>query len=95
MRKVINLEVDLVVLCNALTPKCDAKKLAETLDIEQDEYGFFKSLDPLYAPVDTNVPGIYVCGCCQGPKDIPDSVAQASGATARAVEVAIKGKRNY
>ena len=80
---------DLVVLCPALIPKEDNKKIAEATGLELDDYGFFKSRNSLTAPVDTNVAGIYVCGCCQGPKDIPESVAQASGAAARAAETII------
>lgn len=80
-----------MVLCTALVPREDAKELAALLGLELDEYGFFKSADPLYAPVDTNRPRIYVCGCCEGPKDIPDSIAQASAASARAMEAAQKG----
>jgi heterodisulfide reductase subunit A len=80
------LNADLVVLCPALIPKEDNKKIAETMGLELDECGFFKSRDNLTAPVDTNVPGIYICGYCQCPKDIPESVAQASGAAARAAE---------
>ncbi|MGD0330451.1 MAG: CoB--CoM heterodisulfide reductase iron-sulfur subunit A family protein [Nitrososphaeria archaeon] len=80
------LETDLVVLCPALVPKEDNKVIAKTMGLDLDEYGFFKSWEPLTAPIDTNVPGIYVCGYCQSPKDIPESVAQASGAAARASE---------
>jgi len=56
------------------------------MSLELDEFNFFKSKDTLTAPVDTNIPGIYACGYCQCPKDIPESVAQASGAAARAAE---------
>jgi heterodisulfide reductase subunit A len=77
---------DMVVLCPALVPKEDNKRIAEAMGLELDEYGFFKSKDQLTAPVDTNVPGVYICGYCQSPKDIPESVAQASGAAARAAE---------
>jgi heterodisulfide reductase subunit A len=80
------LEADMVVLCPALIPKEDNKKIAKATGLELDHYGFFKSRNNLTAPVDTNVAGIYVCGYCQGPKDIPESVAQASGAAARAAE---------
>jgi heterodisulfide reductase subunit A len=79
-------DVDLVVLCSALIPRESNKKLAEITGIELDECGFFKVTHPLMAPVDSTVPGIYVCGYCQSPKDIPDSVAQASAAAARAAE---------
>jgi heterodisulfide reductase subunit A len=77
---------DMVVLCPALIPKEGNKRIAETMGLELDEYGFFKSKNQLTAPVDTNVPGVYICGYCQSPKDIPESVAQASGAAARAAE---------
>lgn len=80
------LEVDMVVLCPALVPSPKNRKLAEALGIETDEYGFFKVRDPLLAPVDTRVEGIFVCGYSQSPKDIPEAVSQASGAAARAAE---------
>jgi len=79
--------VDLVVLCPALVPRPGNRRLAEATGIELDEYGFFKVRHPLLAPIDATVPGIFVCGYCQAPKDIPDSVAQASGAAARVAEV--------
>jgi heterodisulfide reductase subunit A len=81
-----SMAVDLVVLCPALVPRVTNKELAEILGLELDEYGFFKSGDILYAPVNTNKQGIFICGYCQGPKDIPESVAQASGAAAKAAE---------
>ena len=81
-----NINLDLVVLCPALIPKLTNQELADILGIETDEYGFFKSKDSLLAPLDTNVPGVFICGYCQGPKDIPESVAEASGAAARVAE---------
>ena len=86
-REVKELKVDMVVLCPAFIPKESNKKLSENLGVKLDEHGFFKAKDSMLVPVDTNVPGVFICGCCQGPKDIPESVAQASGAAARAVEV--------
>jgi heterodisulfide reductase subunit A len=80
------LNADMVVLCPALIPKEDNKRIAGVTGVELDKYGFFKSKDQLTAPVDTSIPGIFVCGYCQSPKDIPESVAQASGAAARAAE---------
>ena len=79
-------DVDLIVLCPALLPRESNRKLAGIMGVELDECGFFKVVHPLFAPVDTTSPGIYVCGYCQSPKDIPDSVAQASAAAARAAE---------
>lgn len=91
--KVKKFTADLVVLCPALIPKEGNKKIAKLMGLELDEYGFFKSKDELTAPVDTNIPGIYICGYCQNPKDIPESVAQASGAAARASETIIECER--
>ncbi len=79
-------DVDVVILCPALLPRQGNIKLASIMGVELDECGFFKVVHPLLAPVDTTVPGIYVCGYCQSPKDIPDSVSQASAAAARAAE---------
>ncbi len=79
-------DVDVVVLCPALLPRESNKKLADITGIKLDDAGFFRVTHPLLAPVDSTVPGIYVCGYCQSPKDIPDSVAQASAAAARAAE---------
>jgi len=78
---------DMVVLCPALIPNQVNQELAKLLNVELEEYSFFKPKDTLFAPVDTSVPGVFICGYCQGPKDIPESVAQASGAAARAAEV--------
>ncbi len=80
------LQAELVVLCTALIPHQDNRKLADTLAIEVDEFGFFEVPDQLQVPMDSTSPGIFLCGCCQGPKDIPDSIAQAKGAAARAAE---------
>jgi len=81
--KAETVEVDMIVLCPAVVPKKGMAELAETLGIDVSEYGFLKSLGAA-APVDTDVPGIYLCGACEGPKDISSSVAQASAAAARA-----------
>ena len=71
-------EFDLVVLSVGFEPPEDAQELARDLGIELNEYGFCES-DP-FEPVATTRPGVYVCGAFQGPKDIPETVMQASGA---------------
>jgi heterodisulfide reductase subunit A len=86
-REVGGLKVDMVVLCPAFIPSETNRKLSEVLGVKLDEYDFFKAKDSVLAPVDTDVLGVFICGCCQGPKDIPESVAQASAAAARATEV--------
>jgi heterodisulfide reductase subunit A len=78
----------LIVLCPALTPREDNKVLAKALGIELDAHGFLKTKDPLLMPVETNVDGVFVCGYCQSPKDISESVTQGSAAANRAAEVA-------
>jgi len=76
---------DLVVLCPALIPRKGVEELAKILGVELDNYGFFKSTDPVKKPLDTNVPGIFACGYCLGPKtgDVPDSITQGSATAAR------------
>jgi heterodisulfide reductase subunit A-like polyferredoxin len=78
---------DLVVLCTSLIPSEGNVELAKRLGIEVDELGFFEKPERILAPFDTTREGILVCGYCQGPKDIPDSIAEASGAAARAAEI--------
>lgn len=77
--------VDLAVLATSLVPRRGVEDMAEVLGVELDDYGFFKT-DPL-SPLDTTRPGIFACGCCREPTDIPECVLQASGAAARAAEV--------
>ncbi|MCX5917771.1 MAG: FAD-dependent oxidoreductase [Deltaproteobacteria bacterium] len=78
-------EFDLVVLSVGMVPSASTKELAKNVGIELDAYGFAKT-DPL-TPLATTRPGVYVCGVFQGPKDIPETVAQASGAAAAASEI--------
>jgi len=77
--------VDLAVLAIGLVPRRGTKELADLLEVELDEYNFIKT-DP-FSPMETTRPGVFACGYCRGPADIPESVAQASGAAARAAEV--------
>ncbi|MFW6064429.1 MAG: FAD-dependent oxidoreductase [Candidatus Natronoplasma sp.] len=85
-------KVDMVVLSSAIVPSEGNEKLAKILGIEVDEHGFFESKDALTAPMESTREGIYLAGCSQSPKDIPDSVAQASGAASRALE-SLKGRK--
>jgi heterodisulfide reductase subunit A-like polyferredoxin len=75
-------EFDLVVLSVGLTPSKGAKDLAQRLGLGLDTYGFCKTEE--FSPLHTSKPGIYVCGAFQGPKDIPETVAQASAAVTSA-----------
>lgn len=87
VRRVTSMDVDLVVLCQALVPHGVDRRLMDTLGLALDESGFVAIPDKLVHPVDTTVTGIFACGFCQSPQDIPDSVVQASAAAARAAEL--------
>ncbi len=75
---------DAVCLASALIPSKGCKDLAEVLGLEIDEDGFFKNAEPAIAPLESTRRGILVCGCATGPKDITDSIAEASGAAVKA-----------
>lgn len=91
VRRLLEMEVDLVVLCQALVPRYGQQEIAGLLGVVLDEYGFVHTPDRLLRPVDTSVPGIFACGYCQSPQDIPESVAQASGVAARVAESLLRG----
>ena len=80
------MEFDMVVLCQALVPSASHQELAKVLGVGLDGYGFITVPDKLFNPVDTDKEGIFACGFCQSPQDIPDSVVQASGCAARVAE---------
>jgi heterodisulfide reductase subunit A-like polyferredoxin len=75
-------EFDLIVLSVGLNPSQGAKDIAQRLGLELNSYGFCKTDE--FSPLQTSKPGVYVCGSFQGPKDIPETVAQASGAVTSA-----------
>jgi len=81
-QEVEDLRVDLAILSPALVPSAGTEKLSKMLAIETDENGFLKEKE-MTSINETNRPGIFVAGFAQGPKDIPDTVAQASGAAAK------------
>jgi len=85
-------EADLVVLAVGLVPSVDSAKLAEALSLPLDSDGFFSEAEPKLEAVESKIPGIFLAGCCQGPKDITDSVTQASAAAAAACAVLMKAK---
>ncbi len=78
-------EFDMVVLANAVTPPEKLGPLAQRLEIELDEDGFIRSDEVRGGFITTTRPGIYTAGCVSGPKDIPDSVSEGSGAAALAL----------
>ncbi len=88
----IEIEADLVVLANAIVPGKEADELAKILKISRSADGFFLEAHPKLRPLDTFTDGIFIAGCCQSPKDIPDSVAQAVGAAIRAAIPLMQGE---
>jgi len=82
----------MVVLCNALEPQADAADLGRRLSVSRSPDGFFLERHPKLDPVGTTTDGVYLAGCCQGPKDIPDTVAQAQAAAARVLAQVAKGE---
>ena len=88
--KLFEIKTDLIVLVPALVPRADAADFARLLHISQSADGFLLEAHPKLRPIDTFTGGIFITGCCQGPKDIQDSVAQSSGAAARAANILSK-----
>jgi heterodisulfide reductase subunit A len=86
------IEADLVVLATGLTPRKENDRLASLLGLKTSPDRFYSEA-PGLDPVTTDVGGIFLAGCCQSPKDIPDTVAQASGAASLACALLTKGRK--
>jgi heterodisulfide reductase subunit A len=81
--QVVEVEADLVVLATAITAPKDNPALARLLGVSYDKYGYMSEAHPKLRPVETAKAGIFLAGCTQAPKDIPDTVAQASACAAK------------
>ena len=92
MGEPFELEADLVVLAAGLIPRKEDDVLKDILALEKSSDRFYAEASVL-DPVMTGVEGIFLAGCCQGPKDIPDTVAQASGAASLACIILAKGRK--
>jgi len=90
--RVVRVPVDMVILCPALEARSDAECIAKLFTINRRADGFFLERHVKLDPVATATEGIFVAGCCEGPKDIPDAVAQASAAAAKALSVISRGR---
>ena len=88
----VELPVDMVVLATGLIPSGGTQELARSLGVPLGPDGFFAEAHPKLRPVETQADGIFLAGCCQGPKDIPDTVAQAGAAAAEALALMDRGK---
>jgi heterodisulfide reductase subunit A len=85
------IEVDMVILSTGFEPQDDAEEVAKKFGISRSPDGFFLEKHPKLGPVETSTDGIFLAGACQSPKDIPDSVIQAGGATATALSLMDQG----
>ncbi|OGR40597.1 MAG: disulfide reductase [Desulfovibrionales bacterium GWA2_65_9] len=88
----VRVAVDMVVLCTAMQARHDASEVARVFGISQGQDGFFLEEHPKLGPVSTATDGIFLAGTCQGPKDIPDAVAHASGGAGQALSLAARGE---
>lgn len=85
--KNIEIRADMVVLAAAVVPNSTTKELAAKLKLNTDQFGFITEAHPKLRPVESLTSGIFVAGCAQAPKDIPESVAQGSGAASKSIGI--------
>jgi len=83
----IEIAADLVVLATAMVPNKATAELVKKLKVPTDPYGFLNEAHPKLRPVEFISSGLYLAGCSQAPKDIPEAVAQASGAASKVVSI--------
>lgn len=83
----VEVEADLVVLATATVARSDAPELGQRLRISVDEYGFFSEAHPKLRPVESLTAGVFLAGAAQFPKDIPETVAQASAAASKVLSL--------
>jgi heterodisulfide reductase subunit A len=90
--QIIEFPVDLVILAVGLVPAKGSDRLADMLEIARDQDGWFSELDYNSDPTETERGGVFVAGMCQAPKDIPDTVAQASAVAAGVLKSVTTGR---
>lgn len=89
--ELVRVPVDMVILCTAIQAREDAGDVGRVFGVNQGADGFFLEEHPKLGPLNTATEGVFLCGCCQKPMDIPDTVSQASGAAVKALALATKG----
>jgi heterodisulfide reductase subunit A len=88
----IEQEADLVVLAVGMTPRASTPAVSTLLKLARSPDGFFMEAHPKLRPVDTAMAGVFLAGCCQGPKDITETVAQARAAAAAGMIPLLRGQ---
>jgi heterodisulfide reductase subunit A len=91
--KKVEIAADMVVLATAIVPHAETRELARKLGIETDAYGFLTEAERKLRPVETQIEGIYIAGCAQGPRDIADAVAHANAAASKVQGLFARQKR--
>lgn len=90
--KLVEVEADLVVLAVGMKPRAEAEPIAKLLKLSRSMDNFFLEAHPKLRPVDTATAGVFLAGCCQGPKDIAESITHARAAASAALIPLIKGQ---
>ncbi len=90
--RLFGVDVDMVILASAIEPQGDADRIAELFGLGRTSDGWFAEAHPKLRPVETDVSGIFLAGCCQGPRDIPDTVAHADAAAHEAALLLNRGE---
>jgi heterodisulfide reductase subunit A len=90
--KVVAADVDMVVLSSAIEAPADASKIGSLFGLSRTPDGWFAEAHPKLRPVETNTDGVFLAGCAQGPKDVPDTVAHAGAAASMALALLGKGE---
>jgi heterodisulfide reductase subunit A len=85
--RAVEAQVDMVVLSTGMEPQPDQAAVGRVFGVSRSSDGFFLEKHPKLAPIETATDGVFLAGACQGPKDIPDSVAQGSAAAAAALSM--------
>lgn len=92
LQRQVEIETEMLVLSIGLEPQCDMEETARIFNVQKSEDGFLMEAHPKLRPVDTLTEGIFIAGTVQGPKDIPDTVAQAKGAASSAIRLMSQGE---
>ena len=84
--------VDMVILSTGLEPQADSAQVASMFGISRSAEGFFAEAHPKLRPVETNTDGVFLAGCAQAPRDVPDTVAHAGAAASMAIALLNRGE---
>jgi heterodisulfide reductase subunit A len=90
--RVVTVDVDMVVLSSAIEAPHDTDRVGALFGLSRSEDGFFAEAHPKLRPVETNTDGVFLAGCAQGPKDVPDTVAHAGAAASMVLALLDKGE---